>query len=119
MLAEGGWKAFDDPKWWFEPKFDGIRSVTRMATDATHLVTRNGQDVTDKYPELRMIHELVDQVNEVLDAEIVAFDEDGKNSFEALQQRMNLANEREIKRISSKIGRAGRVRSTSGWTATT
>jgi bifunctional non-homologous end joining protein LigD len=50
-----------------------------------------------------MIHELVDQVNAVLDAEIVAFDEDGKNSFEALQQRMNLSNEREIKRISSKI----------------
>ena len=66
-------------------------------------MTRNGRDVTDKYPELKMIHELVDQVNAVLDAEIVAFDEDGKNSFEALQQRMNLSNEREIKRISSKI----------------
>jgi len=103
MLAEGGWKAFDDPTWWFEPKFDGIRSVTRMATDATHLVTRNARDVTDKYPELRMIHELVDQVNAVIDAEIVAFDEEGKNSFEALQQRMNLSNEREIKRISGKI----------------
>ena len=50
-----------------------------------------------------MIHELVDQVNAVLDAEIVAFDEDGKNSFEVLQQRMNLSNEREIKRISSRI----------------
>src|SRR4029450_11962909 len=70
---------------------------------ATHLVTRNGRDVTDKYPELKMIHELVDQVNAVLDAEIVAFDEDGKNSFEVLQQRRNLSNEREIKRISSKI----------------
>ena len=103
MLAEGGWKPFDDPNWWFEPKFDGIRSVTTMATDSTRLVTRNGRDVTDKYPELRMIHELVDQVNAVLDAEIVAFDDDGKNSFEALQQRMNLTNEREIKRISSKI----------------
>ena len=103
MLAEGGWKAFDDPAWWFEPKFDGIRSMTTMATDATRLVTRNGRDVSDKYPELRMIHELVDQVNAVLDAEIVAFDEDGKNSFEVLQQRMNLSNEREIKRISSRI----------------
>jgi bifunctional non-homologous end joining protein LigD len=103
MLAEGGWKAFDDPVWWFEPKFDGIRSMTTMGTDATRLVTRNGRDVSDKYPELRMIHELVDQVNAVLDAEIVAFDEDGKNSFEVLQQRMNLSNEREIKRISSRI----------------
>jgi len=103
MLAEGGWKAFDDPAWWFEPKFDGIRSMTTMGTDATRLVTRNGRDVSDKYPEIRMIHELVDQVNAVLDAEIVAFDEDGKNSFEVLQQRMNLSNEREIKRISSRI----------------
>jgi bifunctional non-homologous end joining protein LigD len=103
MLAEGGWKAFDDSKWWFEPKFDGIRSVTGMSTDATRLVTRNARDVSAKYPELHMIHELVDQVNAVLDAEIVAFDQDGKNSFEALQQRMNLTNEREIKRISGKI----------------
>jgi bifunctional non-homologous end joining protein LigD len=45
----------------------------------------------------------VNQVNAVLDAEIVAFDEDGRNSFEALQQRMNLGNEREIKRIAQKI----------------
>jgi bifunctional non-homologous end joining protein LigD len=103
MLAEGGWKPFDRDGWWFEPKFDGIRSITSMATDRTRLITRNGRDVTDKYPELLMVHELVNQVNAVLDAEIVAFDEDGKNSFEALQQRMNLSNEREIKRIAQKI----------------
>ncbi len=103
MLAEGGWKAFDDPAWWFEPKFDGIRSMTYLATDLTRLVTRTGRDVTNQYPELQMIHELVNQVNAVIDAEIVAFDEEGKNSFEALQQRMNLSNEREIKRISQTI----------------
>jgi bifunctional non-homologous end joining protein LigD len=103
MLAEGGHTAFDDPTWWFEPKFDGIRSVTVLATDLTKLVTRTGRDVSSQYPELHMIHELVDQVNAVVDAEIVAFDENGKNSFEALQQRMNLANEREIKRMSAQI----------------
>lgn len=103
MLAEGGWKPFDDPKWWFEPKFDGIRSATYLSTDLTRLVTRRGRDVTYQYPELHMVHELVNQVNAVVDAEIVAFDEAGRNSFEALQQRMNLANEREIKRASQKI----------------
>jgi bifunctional non-homologous end joining protein LigD len=103
MLAEGGWKAFDDPKWWFEPKFDGIRSTTYLSTDLTRLVTRRGRDVTHQYPVVHMVHELVDQVNAVVDAEIVAFDDDGKNSFEALQQRMNLLNEREIKRASAKI----------------
>ena len=103
MLAEGGWKAFDDEAWWFEPKFDGIRSTTYLATDLTKLVTRRGRDVTEQYPELHMVHELVNQVNAVIDAEIVAFDEDGRNSFEALQQRMNLMNEREIKRAAQKV----------------
>jgi bifunctional non-homologous end joining protein LigD len=103
MFAEGGYTAFDDPAWWFEPKFDGIRSVTMLATDLTKLVSRTGRDVSAQYPELHMIHELVDQVNAVVDSEIVAFDEEGKNSFEALQQRMNLANEREIKRMSTQI----------------
>jgi bifunctional non-homologous end joining protein LigD len=50
-----------------------------------------------------MVHELVDQVNAVIDGELVAFDPEGRNSFEALQQRMNLVNEREIKRISAQI----------------
>jgi bifunctional non-homologous end joining protein LigD len=103
MLAEGGWSAFDDETWWFEPKLDGIRSMTSLATDETRLVTRTGRDVSAQYPELHMIHELVNQVNAVIDAELVAFDEDGRHSFEALQQRMNLSNEREIKRVAQRV----------------
>ncbi len=103
MLAEGGWKAFDDAAWWFEPKLDGIRCLSELATGETSLRTRTGRDVTGQYPELHMIHELVDQVNAVIDGEIVAFDEDGQNSFQTLQQRMNLTNEREIKRVAKQI----------------
>ena len=103
MLAEGGWQAFDDDAWSFEPKLDGIRCLAEMATGETRLITRTGRDVTSQYPDIHMVHELVDQVNAVLDGEIVAFDADGKNSFEALQQRMNLANEREIKRMTKTI----------------
>jgi len=103
MLAEGGWQAFDDPGWWFEPKLDGIRCLAEMTTGETKLITRTGRDVTSQYPDVHMVHELVDQVNAVLDGEIVAFDPDGRNSFEALQQRMNLANEREIKRMAKQI----------------
>ena len=103
MLAEGGWQAFDDDGWWFEPKLDGIRCLAEMTTGETKLITRTGRDVTSQYPDIHMIHELVDQVNAVLDGEIVAFDAEGKNSFEALQQRMNLANEREIKRMAKQL----------------
>jgi bifunctional non-homologous end joining protein LigD len=103
MLAEGGYEAFDDPGWWFEPKLDGVRCLAELSTGETVLRSRTGRDVTAQYPELHMIHELVDQVNGVIDGEIVALDETGKDSFETLQQRMNLTNPREIDRIRSRI----------------
>ncbi len=103
MLAEAGGKAFDGKDWWFEPKLDGIRALVTMSTGETRLQTRNGRDVTDAYPELHMIHELVNQLNAVIDGEIVAFEPDGRPSFELLQQRMNLKNEREIKRMSKQM----------------
>jgi bifunctional non-homologous end joining protein LigD len=103
MLAEAGGEPFDDPGWWFEPKMDGIRCLAELTTGETVLRSRTGRDVTPQYPELHMIHELVDQVNAVLDGEIVAFDASGRNSFETLQQRMNLANPRQIQRMRAQI----------------
>jgi bifunctional non-homologous end joining protein LigD len=103
MLAEGGWDAFDDPGWRFEPKLDGIRCLAELSTGETTLRTRTGRDVTEQYPELHMIHELLDQVNAVVDGEIVAFDAEGTNSFEALQQRMNLTGQRQIARMAKQI----------------
>ncbi len=100
MLAEGGWETFDDPGWWFEPKLDGIRCVAELSTGETVLRTRTGRDATEQYPELRMVHELVDQVNAVIDGEIVAFDDAGRPSFEVLQQRMNLTGQRTIARVA-------------------
>ena len=103
MLAEGGGEPFDDPRWRFEPKLDGIRALAEMETGGTVFRTRRGRDVTFQYPDIHMIHELVDQVNAVLDGEIVAVEEGGRTSFERLQQRMNLQNEREIKRVAKQI----------------
>ena len=102
MLAEGGHQAFDDDGWWFEPKLDGIRCLAELSTGETVLRSRTGRVVTDTYPELHMIHELIDEVNAVIDGEIVAVDADGKNSFEVLQQRMNLVNPREIDRARTR-----------------
>ena len=103
MLAEGGHTAFDGDDWSFEPKLDGIRCLAEMTTGETVLRTRTGRDVTAQYPDIHMIHELVDQVNAVIDGEIVAFDAEGRNSFEALQQRMNLSGTREIARIAKQV----------------
>jgi bifunctional non-homologous end joining protein LigD len=98
MLAQAGGKPFDDPRWMFEPKLDGIRALVYTTMDSTKLVSRTGRDQTASYPELRMIHNRVTSVNAVVDGEIVAVDKEGRSSFERLQQRMNLASPAEIER---------------------
>ncbi len=103
MLAEAGGEPFDDPRWRFEPKLDGIRALAYLATDATRLVSRTGRDLTPQYPELQALHERVNQVNAVLDAEVVAVDEEGRTSFERLQERMNLTNPREVERARRRV----------------
>jgi DNA ligase D-like protein (predicted ligase)/DNA ligase D-like protein (predicted polymerase)/DNA ligase D-like protein (predicted 3'-phosphoesterase) len=103
MFAEGGHRPFDDERWWFEPKLDGIRCLAELSTGETVLRSRTGRDVSEQYPELHMVHELIDEVNAVIDGEIVAVDAEGRNSFEVLQQRMNLANPRDIQRARTRI----------------
>ena len=103
MFAEGGWRAFDDPGWWFEPKPDGIRCLAELPGGRDPAAHAHGRDATEQYLELHMVHELVDQVNAVIDGEIVAFDDAGRPSFEVLQQRMKPLGQREIARAAKTI----------------
>jgi bifunctional non-homologous end joining protein LigD len=91
-------KAFDDDRWLFEVKWDGIRALAVCADEETVLLSRNRRDITKTYPELQRFHERVVALEAVVDGEIVAL-QDGRPSFERLQARMNLQNEHEIKRV--------------------
>ena len=102
MMAEGGYEPFDDPGWRFEPKLDGVRTLLYVDMESTRLVSRRGRDQTEQYPELATAHEYVTTVNAVLDGEIVAM-EDGRPSFELLQQRINLSSKADIERARKKI----------------
>ncbi len=103
MLAAGGYGPFDGAGWWFEPKFDGVRSLLYVVGEQVRLVSRTGRDHTATYPELARVWRRITAANAVLDGEIVATDERGRTSFERLQQRMNLASPAEIERIRKKI----------------
>jgi bifunctional non-homologous end joining protein LigD len=103
MLAEGGHQAFDDERWRFEPKLDGVRTLAYVGTDATRLISRTGNDQTDRYPELANLARFVNALQAVIDGEIVAADEGGRPSFERLQQRMNLASPKDIDRARRAI----------------
>jgi bifunctional non-homologous end joining protein LigD len=103
MLATPGYEPFDRKGWWFEPKFDGIRTLLYLEGEAVRLISRTGRDQTANYPELGRLYRRIGAVNAVLDGEIVATDESGRTSFELLQQRMNLTAQSEIERIRKKI----------------
>jgi bifunctional non-homologous end joining protein LigD len=103
MLADPGHRPFDDPGWRFEPKLDGIRTLAYVSTDGTRLVSRRGRDQTAQYPELDNLARFVNALQAVVDGEIVAADEEGRPSFERLQQRMNLSSPRDIDRARTRV----------------
>lgn len=103
MLAQGGYGPFDAKGWWFEPKFDGVRTLLYLEGETVRLISRTGRDQSATYPELSRLYRRINAINAVLDGEIVATDEQGHTSFELLQQRMNLASPSEIERIRRKI----------------
>ncbi|MGH8945413.1 MAG: non-homologous end-joining DNA ligase [Acidimicrobiia bacterium] len=101
MLATLTDEAFDDPDWWFEPKWDGIRAIA-ICSDETRLVSRNRKDITVAYPELETLHRQVVSLDAMLDGEIVAFDE-GVPSFQRLQQRMHLRDPKRVAEMAKSI----------------
>ena len=91
MLARAGTLPRDDGRWAYEIKWDGVRAIAYSQPGELRLESRNLIDVTDRYPELARLNRALSSHRAVLDGEIVAFDEGGRPSFEALQQRIGLS----------------------------
>ena len=87
---------FDDPRWLFEPKLDGVRALVTVVGGVATLRSRRGLDITAQYPALARALARQPAATLVLDGEIVALGERGVPSFERLQQRMGLQNPDEI-----------------------
>ena len=74
----------DDPRWEYQLKLDGYRAVAVKSRGIVHLRSRNDKDFTTSYPSIvRGLQGLPDDT--VIDGEVVAFDEEGRPSFSALQ----------------------------------
>ena len=87
MLATPAAKAFDDPNWLFEIKWDGYRAVAFIEDGRLRLVSRTQNDLTRRFPELAALSSFVNAKRAILDGEIVALDEQGHPSFSLMQQR--------------------------------
>jgi bifunctional non-homologous end joining protein LigD len=98
MLAQSGELPRDEAAWGFEVKWDGIRTILFCDHGHMALQGRNGTDFTGRYPEVRELARELGARRLVLDGEIVAFDEEGRPSFERLQSRMHLGSDSAVRR---------------------
>jgi bifunctional non-homologous end joining protein LigD len=98
MMARPGKLPRDEAKWGFEVKWDGIRTVAFLDHGHIALQGRNFTDFTPRYPEVRDLARELGARRVILDGEVVAFDAEGRPSFERLQTRMHLASDSAVRR---------------------
>src|SRR5262245_13596033 len=81
----------DDPlRWEYQLKLDGYRAIAFKTGGRVHLRSRNDHDFGRRYPGVaRGLASLPDET--VIDGELVAFDEEGRPSFNALQNGASTA----------------------------
>ncbi len=102
MLASAGrLPSSHEEEWGFEIKWDGVRAITYWRPGELRIESRNLNDISARYPELRALGPQLGSRQAVLDGEIVAFDEQGLPSFERLQRRMHITSASAIRRLAS------------------
>jgi ATP-dependent DNA ligase len=82
VLPEG-----DD--WVYEPKYDGFRAIAYVDGDDVYLQSRGGKPLRRYFPEVKF-----PEGRYVLDGELVILGEDGREEFDALQNRLHPAESR-------------------------
>lgn len=75
----------DGPNWWYEPKFDGHRTVLRRTTETVTLYARSGRVVTQHWMDIALAGMQL-QPGTVLDGEAVIW-RNGRLDFGAAQSR--------------------------------
>ena len=73
--------------WLFEVKWDGFRALGYVRGGEARLVSRNGNDLTARFPEIaKSLAKAARSPTCVVDGEVCALDEKGRPSFSAMQQ---------------------------------
>jgi bifunctional non-homologous end joining protein LigD len=87
MLATPVNEPFDGMEWLFEIKWDGYRAISFIDDGRLRLVSRNQNELTARFPELKDLPKFVKARSAILDGEVVALDDEGRASFSLMQQR--------------------------------
>ena len=96
MLAKLTHDEFSDADWVYERKLDGIRCLIFKDGREVRIMSRNGNDLSENYPEIVEVLQKQPEEKFIIDGEMVAF-EGEVTSFAALQKRMHLRDPEEIR----------------------
>jgi bifunctional non-homologous end joining protein LigD len=89
MMAQLVREPFDGDDWLFEVKWDGHRCLAALDGESTRLTSRTSRVVTGQFPEFDNLHRQLAARNAVVDGEVIAFDQDGRPSFQRMQDRFH------------------------------
>ncbi len=89
MAATLAGKAFSDPDWLYEIKWDGYRVEAVVRDGKVKLWTRNLKDAETYFPKLLTPPTWIDAKEAIVDGEVVALDEEGRPDFSLLQERIS------------------------------
>lgn len=82
----------EEADWLYELKYDGYRIVAFVEANGVRLVTRNGNDYTERFPDIAAsLLAWASGRAMVLDGEMVIVDAEGRTDFQALQKHMKNA----------------------------
>lgn len=95
--------AFTRDDWLFELKLDGYRLIASKAHGEALLLTRNGNDYTEVFPEVARAVKALPFDECIIDGEVVCLDANGIPSFSRLQQRGRLSSSIEIGSAAVKL----------------
>lgn len=89
-------EAPNEAGWIHEIKFDGYRILARLQAGKARLITRNGKDWTDRFPDLVSVLERLPVDRLLLDGEVVALGPAGVSSFRRLQEALSTGRTAEL-----------------------
>lgn len=80
-------EVLESPEWVCHRKWDGARVLLHLTGRETMLYSRTGQDLRPQFPELADLHLRIPHTC-LLDGELVSLDDQGGDSLEKLQMRL-------------------------------
>jgi len=103
MLAEQADDAFTRDGWLFELKLDGYRLLACKRGGEALLLTRNGNDYTEVFPEIARAVKALPLDSCIIDGEVVVLDSGGIPRFSLLQQRGRISSPLDIRRAAVEL----------------